>query len=143
MAPGWQKPDTLIRSVYQDRSSRPSTNPSHRRSVMRRRFVPLIVCGWLLASAAAAPRVMAQERGAAARAAADTALVPFLDDATIGVAKVDVAAIKPEAVQTWFTDQMKAGGAKPDELDRATKGMQEHMVAAKQWQADFAAAGGR
>ena len=66
-----------------------------------------------------------------------------MDAATIAVAKVDVPAIKPEAVQAWVTDLMKAAGAKPDELDRAAKGMQEQIVNAKQWQADFAAAGGR
>src|SRR6478609_8676797 len=94
----------LIHNRPANSDSMRSTDSRTGDSVMRRHIVCLIALTFITAATSWAA---AQERAAAAGGGgADAALAPFVDEATIAVARVDVAAIKPEAVQAWVTDQM-------------------------------------
>ncbi len=89
------------------------------------------------------PATWAAAQAAPPAGGPDAAVTPFVDEATMAVARVDVASIKPEAAGPWMVDLMKIMNVPQQEIDRAQKDMNEVLPKATKWVADFTKAGGK
>src|SRR5438105_4683498 len=67
----------------------------------------------------------------------------FVDQNTLLVAHVEVAAVDPEAIQKWVVGLLKAGKSPQNEIDGATVGLRALIPPAQKWAGDFSRAGGR
>jgi prepilin-type processing-associated H-X9-DG protein len=80
------------------------------------------------------------------RAATDdsAAVVPFLDQTTVAVARIDVAAINIDAIGLWIENSLKSTGQSPESIaDVAAWLKSDDCENLKKAQADLLAAGGK
>ncbi|HEX8911270.1 MAG TPA: hypothetical protein VF796_02840, partial [Humisphaera sp.] len=104
---------------------------------LARRLVPLALL--LAFFAAVAPAALAQPAKAKG---IPPELAPFMDDNTLMVAQVDLAAIGYEQTADRVIALLKLGGLPAKELGEAEAGARGVAGGARQWATAFAAAGG-
>jgi prepilin-type processing-associated H-X9-DG protein len=108
-------------------------------------LVAALALGAPLRAQPAAPRAPGAPAAAAPAAPAQgaSAITPYLDDATLLVARIDPGSIDWEAWGNWLTEMLKAAKTPQKDVDGFSAEMKKQLPLVKKWSADFTKAGGK